>query len=181
MTLSVDQVAAKVLLLRQNAAERDGRMLTLQQIRTGNAESILPGMFPTDIWPHPITGNFVDAAARDLAEVIAPMPTVSCETTLNVSAASKKFAAKRTKVAHYYMLHSRLRVQMPTAADRYLSYGFLPFVIEPDFETKCPVIRLDDPVGAYPEINLNGRCVSYTRRWTEKAQSLIVKYPDFAA
>lgn len=168
MPLSVEEIAAKVLLLRQNAADRDQRMNTLQQIRTGDASSILPGMFPLDVWPKPITGNFVDAAARDLAEVIAPMPTISCESTLNVSTTSKKFAAKRTKIAHYYVLHSRLRVQMPTGADRYLSYGFLPFVIEPDFETKCPVIRLDDPMGAYPEINLRGRCVSYTRRWTEK-------------
>lgn len=71
-------------------------------MRAGDVSNVLPGMFPDD-WPRPIIANFVDITARDLAEVIAPLPSVNCSAGHMVSERAKKFTAKRTKIAHWYV------------------------------------------------------------------------------
>jgi len=62
--------------LRQRYAERDSRMQQVAQVRAGDA--ISPGLFPAE-WPKPIIANFIDTVARDLAEVLAPLPAVGWE------------------------------------------------------------------------------------------------------
>ena len=52
-------------------------------------------------------------------------------------------------------------------ADSFISKGMLPFIVEPDFDEMMPRIRLDDPLGSYPEFNIKGECVYYYKRWFE--------------
>jgi hypothetical protein len=64
-------------------------------------------------------------------------------------------------------------------ADWYLTYGFLPIVVEPDFETFMPRIRVENPLGAYPEFDRHGRLVSYTKRYLKSMRELIVEFPEY--
>lgn len=114
-------------------------------------------MFP-DIWPKPIVANFVDTTARDLAEVTGTAPSINCESALQVSNVAKKFASKRTKIAHHYFDCSNLGIQLISGADRYYSYGFVPFVVEPNFSKSVPYILLDDPMGVHYTLDLLGNC-----------------------
>ena len=50
-------------------------------------------------------------------------------------------------IANNYIYTSRLQSQMYWGADWYFTYGFLPIHVEPDFETKLPRIRIEDPMG----------------------------------
>ena len=52
------------------------------------------------------------------------------------------------------------------------------YSVEPDFDRKTPVIRIDTPISAYPEYNLFGVLQSYTRVWRQKAIDLVSKYPQ---
>jgi hypothetical protein len=177
VALTMDQVAAKVKWLKQKSAKRDQRMGDIQAVRRGDAASVFPDLFPAT-WPKPVVANFVDVAARDLAEVIAPLPSFNCMTGNMVTETAKKRAAKRTKVAHYYVQHSRLAQQMPTGCDQYLTYGFLPMVVEPDFEANCPRVRLEDPMGSYPEFDRWGQVVSYAKVWHKTAGELAAEWPE---
>lgn len=171
--------AARYDLLRRKYAQRDSRMGLVAQVRGGNAEMAFPGLFPLD-WPKPIIGNFLDTVARDLAEMIAPMPTITAMGDSYIDERSRSRADKRTKICNYYATSSKLSTRMLSGADQYLTYGFLPLRVEPNFDDDRPHIHVDDPVGSYPEFDRWGKVTAYARRWQQRASDLAALYPEFA-
>lgn len=172
-------IPTRVRTMRERNTERDARMQDVHDVRNGDTSRLLPGMFP-DIWPKPIVANFVDTTARDLAEVTGTTPSINCESALQVSNTAKRFASKRTKVAHSYFDESNLGIQLISAADRYYTYGFVPFVVEPDFQKKQPVILVDDPMGVHYQLDLLGNVTHYAKVWRESASTLAAKFPLYA-
>jgi len=175
--LSLNELQAKVESLRRAAASRDQRHRDVHDVRSGEIENVLPGSMP-DAWPKPIVANLIDTSARDVAETMGTMPSINCSTGILTSAKAKQFSSKRTKVANYYIQQSGLlagrQIQL---ADHYVTYGMAIYVIEPDFETKMPHIRIENPMGVYPEFDLFGRLKSYTKVWREEAIHLAAKFP----
>jgi len=152
MALEVRQIADKVEALKRRNADRDTRMANVLSVRRGQISNVYPDFFPEGM-TQPMIANFIDVAARDLAEVLAPLPSFNC-TTFNVTSdRAKAQAEKRSMIVNYYAHSSRLQTQMYTGADWYLTYGFLPIVVEIDVESNQPRIRLDNPLGAYPEFD----------------------------
>jgi hypothetical protein len=180
MALDVQQIADKVEGLRRRYTERDSRMQNVLSVRRGRIESIFPDFFPEGMTT-PMIANFIDVAAKDLAEVLAPLPSFNCSTANVNSDRAKSAAEKRTMIANYYVQSSRLQTQMYTGADWYLTYGFLPIVIELDAENSQPRIRIDNPMGAYPEFDRFGRVISYTHRYTKTVAELVAEFPEYAA
>lgn len=176
----VARIAQRVDALRRSAVERDGRMQMVYDVRSGKIDDVMPGTMP-DAWPKPIVANWIDTAARQLAENLAPLPSINCATGIITSDRAKKSAGKRTKVAYSYIFDSDMRRKMPTGCDWYISYGMLPIVVEPDFESGRPVMRFDNPMKAYPQWDLRGRLISYTKVWREEAWKLAAKFPDHAS
>jgi hypothetical protein len=82
-------------------------------------------------------------------------------------------------IANHYVEFSSLQTQMYTGADWFLTYGFLPFIIEPDFDAELPRIRIENPLGSYPEFDRYGRCVSFTKRYLKTIGELIVEFPEY--
>lgn len=178
MALDVQQIANKVEALKRRHMARDARMSNVLSVRRGDIQSIFPDFFPESM-PAPMIANFIDVAARDLAEVLAPLPSFNCSTVNITSDRAKSQADKRTMIANFYSQSSRLQTQMYTGADWYLTYGFLPIVIEIDVEDKQPRIRLDNPLGAYPEFDRFNRVVSYTRRYYKTLAELVIEFPEY--
>lgn len=171
-------ITARVEALRRDAQERDARHQTVFDARAQKIDNIAPGSMP-DAWPRPITANILDTSARQLAENLAPLPSINCAPGVVTSERQKKFVAKRTKVAYSYILDSKLKKNMPSGCDWYLTYGAMPLVVEPDFETGRPRIRIDNPMKHYAQYDLAGRVISYTKVWRESAQRLAAKFPEF--
>ena len=178
MALSMEQVADKVLYLRQRYSVRDQRMADITAVRRGDMVSVYPDMFPEGM-TKPMIANFVDVAARDLAEVLAPLPSFNCQTPDVTSDKAKKNANLRSMIVNNYVEYSELQTQMYTGADWYNTYAFLPFVVEPDFEARMPRIRVENPLGAYPEYDRYGRCVSYSKRYLKSMGELLVEFPEY--
>jgi hypothetical protein len=178
MALSMEQVAARVENLRFRNAERDGRNLDVLAVRKGQIASVYPDFFPDGVDAN-VVANFIDIVARDLSEVMAPLPAVNCSAANSVSDRARSFADKRTRVASNYFAHSDLSVQMYQGADWYLTYGFLPFFIELDEEAKMPRIRLENPVGAYPEFDRYGRCIAFAKRYMTSLAELVALFPEY--
>jgi hypothetical protein len=174
----ISPILARYEELKERNTARDVRMAQVAQIRANNGEAIAPGLFSTD-WPKSVVANFVDMAARDLSEVIAPLPAINCNTSQVADDAARKRADKRTRIANYYVEASRLQTQMYAAADRYITYGFMPIRIETNMDEQRPHIGLDDPWGAYPDIDRFGNCTAYAKRWQLPAGRLAAMYPEY--
>lgn len=177
--LGATDIARKYNVLRQYYAQRDQNMSDVYEVRHGNVDLVFPDLM-SDAWPKQITSNFIDVAARDLSELIAPLPSLNCAGASMASDAARKFHDRRGKIVAGYMLHSRVGLQMYGAADQYISYGFAVAYIEPDFEARLPRITWEDPMGGYPEYDRWGRVVSYSRRVLKPAWQLAIEYPEFS-
>jgi hypothetical protein len=150
----------------------------VQMVRQGKISQVYPNFFPDGIDQN-VVANFIDIVARDLAEVMAPLPAVNCSAVNQVNDRARKFADNRTRIAANYFRHSDLQVNMYNGADMYLTYGFLPFIIELDEEAKLPRIRLENPVGAYPEFDRYGRCTAFVKRYSMTLGELVAQFPDY--
>jgi hypothetical protein len=175
--LTMDQIGARVQTLRYRAHGRDQRNGDVQMVRQGKISQVYPNFFPDGIDQN-VVANFIDIVARDLAEVMAPLPAVNCSAANQVNDRARKFADTRTRIASNYFTHSDLQVQMYNGADMYITYGFLPFIIELDEEAKLPRIRLENPVGAYPEFDRYGRCVAFAKRYSMTLGELVAMFPE---
>jgi hypothetical protein len=175
----VAHILARVSYLRRKASERDQRWSDVLEVRKGNINKVFPGLFPDD-YPKPLVANFIDTAARDISEVIAPLPAMNCNSTNSVSDRARTRADKRTMIVAGYRDQSRLQTQMFSGADRYITFGMLPFVIEIDHELKTPIVRVDNPIGSYPDYDRFGRLTSYTKRYLKTVEDLCAEFPEHA-
>jgi len=178
MALSIDQIAARVESLKFRAAERDARAGDVLAVRQGRISQVYPDFFPEGVDTN-VVANFIDIVARDLSEVMAPLPAVNCSSASQVNDRARKFADNRTRIASNYFNHSDLQVSMYVGADHYITYGFLPFVIELDQEAKLPRIRLENPRMAYPEFDRYGRCIAFAKRYTLTLGELVAQFPEY--
>ena len=176
--LNIRQVAARVESLKQRSTERDRRAQDVLAVRKGNIAQVYPNFFPSGVEAN-VVANFIDIVARDLSEVMAPLPAVNCSAANQVSDRARSFADKRTRIAANYFVHSNLQVQMYTGADHYITFGFVPFIIELDEEAGLPRIRVESPVGAYPEFDRYGRCIAFVKRYSLTLAELIAQFPEY--
>lgn len=166
--------------LVERGQERQTRNQQVSSARRGNIDAVLPGVFPSN-WPRPVVANVIDTTARDLAEILARMPTVDCSTSNLTTAAAKKFAARKTKICLYYAEKSRLKLQLFSGADWFFSFAAMPIVIEPDFDHQCPRMRVDSPIDAYWELDLYGEVKVYAKTWGDTVGSLRHKHPELSS
>jgi hypothetical protein len=178
MALTMEQVTARVESLRYRNHERDARNLDVLAVRKGKIAEVYPDFFPDGVDAN-VVANFIDIVARDLSEVMAPLPAVNCSAANQVSDRARTFADKRTRIASNYFAHSDLAVQMYSGADWYITYGFVPFMIELDDESNLPRIRIENPIGAYPEFDRYGRCIAFAKRYTMSLGELVSQFPDY--
>lgn len=174
-----DRIMRRFLALQSAGQERQLRNEQVSQARRGDINSVMPGAFPSS-WPRPIVANVIDTTARDLAETLARMPAIDCNSSENTSTRSKKFSSKRTKVAQYYVTHSRLKIQLYSGCDWFFSFAAMPMIVEPDFDAMCPRIRLDDPRGAFWETDFYGNVTIYAKQWSDTISSLAAKFPELS-
>lgn len=179
MAIDIESIAQRVENLKQRNSERDSHMADILAVRKGRMTEVFPDLFPEGM-NSTMVANFVDVAARDLAEVLAPLPSFNCSTSNASSDRARAFADKRGMIVNNYVYNSRLQSQMYWGADWYFTYGFLPIHVELDFEAQLPRIRVEDPIGAYPDFDRFGRCVAYAKRYMKTVGELAVEYPEYA-
>jgi hypothetical protein len=166
--------------MKSKYAYRDGRMAQVMSVREGRISDVAPGLFPDDgPFQEPITANMIDVAARDLAEMIAPLPAVNCISPHMVKDKDRERADIRTKVVQGYVTSSDLQTQAYTGIDLYLTCGFLPAKIDIDYERETPIITIMDPQGCYPVIDRFGRVTAMFQKLLLDRQDLVDLYPEY--
>ena len=180
MALSIDEIKNYYDRYRRMYDDRDQRMNQVLQVRQGKMRDVYPDLFPDGPFENPIVANMVDIAARDIAEVIAPLPSFGCTSTSMVSETVRKKADKRGEIVNGYVDYSDLQSQMFNAADRYVTYGFVPAQVEIDIDDKMPRIKFFDSLGSYPVIDRYGRVTMFFQRMMKPTEELMAKYPEVA-
>jgi hypothetical protein len=180
MSLSIDEIKNTYDRYRRMYDDRDQRMNQVLLVRQGKMRDVYPDLFPDGPFENPIVANMVDIAARDLAEVIAPLPAFNCNSTSMVSETIRKKADKREEIVNGIVDFSDIQSQMFVAADRYVTYGFVPAQIEIDEEAQMPRIRFFDSLGSYPVIDRNGRVTAFFQRIMKPTEELMAQYPEIA-
>jgi hypothetical protein len=165
--------------------------MKLIAIRRGDYDAVAPGLLSKEISDKALVANLIDTTARDIAEVMAPLPAFECAPANLANKADKDRQQLRAYVANGYVQHSRLQDQMFEGADRYGSFGFLAYIVEPDFKESAPRIRVGGVATAYYTKDYLGRTVEYVEvvkapveqikaDFPEAANALRVKYGDRA-
>ena len=168
--------------LRARNAARDNNHDLIHQVRRGHIRQLFPAEldFSLSFQGSPIA-NFVDIVAHDMAEGIAPLPALACVSGKMESDADQKRAEIKNRIGDNYWRYSKLEKQMLAGADRYVTYGFVPFFIEPRDEGKLPYIHVEDPRHAYYELNRYGDVVVYAKRWLRSIDDLAAQFPEYAS
>lgn len=178
--MDLKQIAERVRLIRARNTERDADYRRIVAIRRGDYESVAPGLFPTNDFGRPLVANLIDTTARDIAEVMAPLPSVHCQSVSMSSDAERKRNDLRQWIANSYVQCSRLQEQMYHGADRYGTFGFMAYILEPDFEEKAPVIRVSDVQTACYVQDYRGRTRHYFECFKAPVDQICADFPDAA-
>ena len=162
-------------------ADRDLRNQQIMLIRSGRMADVAPDLFPDDgPWQQPVIANMIDIAARDLSEMVAPLPAFNAGASAGLAPAEEKRAEKRTKILSAIVSGSDLQTQMYTAADNYITFGYAFSKVEYNYDTMLPVIRLLDPLGCYPVVDRWRRVTELFQTFYVGAQLLAELYPELS-
>lgn len=179
---TLSEIAALYDRLRSVHGDRDAAMRNVAAVRRGEISSVFPDLFPEDgtLADKSLAANMVDIAARDTSEVLAPLPTVVCNSGTNASDKAQKFADKRTKIANNYLAHCQAQRQMYTAADQYVTYGMSYGIVEIDYEFQMPYPKFLDPMGSYVLKDRFNRVTAFFQTMWHDVDTLRAKYPSLA-
>ena len=174
----VQEINNRVERLRRNNVDRDARMRAIHLVRTGHAEQVFKGIFPSD-WPKPVVANFIDVVAKDTAEMVGVLPTLTAAGDSVLDESKRSRTDKLTRIINYLAFASRLGTELVTGADRLVSYGFVPFRVEPNYDAHRPHIHIDNPINTYFEKDSWGELVRYAKVMRMRASQLAAMYPEF--
>lgn len=180
---NVHDIAKKVAATRMRYYLRDLRMNEVRAVRASELDRVAPGLLADD-FPKPIVSNIINVAAQYSSEQIGVMPTVSCTTGVMVSDRQKKYAQRRTLIAHNYLENSRIKVNLVEASDWLNTYSFLPIVLEPFFGDNDvqagPRLRFENPLGCYYELDVYAHTRYFFKVYDSDVDSLCAKFPHLA-
>lgn len=165
--------------LRNHAADRDSRMRKVNLVRTNRANQVFDGLFPSD-WPQPIIANFIDVVAKDTAEMVGVLPTLTAAGDSILDESKRSRQDKKTRIVNYLAYASSLGTRLPVAADRMGTFGFVAFRCEPNFDEKRPHIHVDDPIGTYYEMDRWNNLAVYAKIVNKRASELAYLFPELA-
>lgn len=176
--METSDITALYNRIKGKDSARQSKMMDVLAVREGRMKDVYRELFPDGPFQDGIVANMIDVAARDLSEVMAPLPAFNCTGKSSVSDASRRKAEKRTQIANGYISTSKVQIQMFTTTDEYLSYGFVIGMVEPDFKAKMPRIQFYSPLGAYYLKNRWGetQAVFMSKMWD--LDELLAAYPD---
>jgi len=181
--MNIQDIAKKVAATRLRYYSRDLRMNEVRAVRASELDRVAPGLLADD-FPKPIVSNVINVAAQYSSEQIGVMPTISCTTGVMVSDRQKKYAQRRTLIAHNYLENSRVKTNLVEASDWMNTYSFLPVILEPHFgDAYCeagPRLRFENPLGCYYELDVYARTRYFFKVYDSDVDSLCAKFPHLA-
>jgi hypothetical protein len=178
---AIELACRRVREMQGKFGRRDTNMRLVRMVREGRMHEISNmGQYFSDELPRSTAANLVRVAAEDLRNVMGSLPALDCTSGNGVSTTDKKRAIKKNRIGRDIWNESKLETEFPNFADHYNSYGFAVFSVEPDFQRKMPIIRVEDPKGFYYLKDRWGCVVEVARVWDQQIDELIHLFPEAA-
>lgn len=174
------KLSDRVNTLRRNSIDRDARMRAMMLVRTGHAEQVFKGLFPSE-WPKAVIANTIDLSATDTAQMVGVLPTLTAAGDSLLDESRRSSLDKLSRIINVHAYQSDLGGQLVKAADRMVTYGFVPFRVEPKYDEKRPHIHVEDPMNAYFEKDRFGRVQCYAKVLRKKVSELVWLFPEHRA
>lgn len=163
--------------MRNVCTDRDQEIERVRLVRRGRIDELYPDLFADDL-PRSVVANITDTAARDIAELMSPLPSLACASRNMQTASDERRASNKNKIGSSYIVGSKLRTRQIDFADSWGSYGFGVYMIEPDFVAKAPRIRVESPFGCYYYKNRNEEVQYFAKVRRATLGTIISEYPD---
>lgn len=165
--------------MRAKFGKRDANMALVKRVRAGEMHEV-PEMaqYFSDDLPRATTANTVKVAAEDMANVMGALPALACASGNGITLADQKRAEKKNKIGWNYWMQSRLDEEFTGGADHYNSYGLLVLCVEPAFERRMPLIRVESPEGFYYLRDRFGKVVECSKEWKQEVDELAALFPE---
>jgi hypothetical protein len=179
MTSAYEALGKRVKRMQRAAIERDQRMMIMGLVRQGKPELLFEDLF-SDTWRKPIVANFIQTVAQEQADLLAPLPALSCSVGNMRSDTDKRKAALRNKIGTHYMRESNLAMFMHAFADNLMTYGFAAMYAEPCYEEQLPLIRTMPSVGTYYSNDRYGNTLALAHCYKETVDKLCELFPQQA-
>jgi len=174
------ELSDRVDTLRRNNIDRDNRMRAMMLVRTGHAEQVFKGLFPSE-WPKAVIANTIDLSATDTAQMVGVLPTLTAAGDSLLDESKRSSLDKLSRIINVHAYQSDLGGQLVKAADRMVTYGFVPFRVEPNYDEKRPHIVVEDPMNAYFEKDRFGRVQVFAKVTRKKVSELVWLFPEHRA
>lgn len=167
--------------LRAKFGKRDANMALVKRVRAGEMHEIeeMAQYFSDDL-PRATTANTIKVAAEDMANVMGALPALACASGNGTTQADQRRAEKKNKIGAFYWSQSRLDEEFTLLADHYNSYGVGILCVEPAFDRRLPLIRVESPEGFYYLRDRFGRVVECTKEWKQEVDELVALFPEHA-
>lgn len=179
---TIQMACRRVHEMQGKFGRRDTNMRLVRMVREGRMHEIADmGQYFSDELPRSTSANLVRVAAEDLRNVMGSLPALDCSSGNGVSTTDKKRAIKKNRIGRDIWTESKLETEFPNFADYYNSYGFAVFSVEPDFDRKMPIIRVEDPKGFYYLKDRWGCIVEVARVWDQPIDELCHLFPEAEA
>jgi hypothetical protein len=166
--------------MKTRASKRDRHADIIKTVRDGGMRTLFPAELNFDLsFEGTSIANFVDVVARQMAEGIAPLPSLACVSGSMKSDKDLQRAENKNRIGGYYWDKSKLESQMLWGADQFVTYGFLPFFIEPNVPAQRPYIQIEDPYRSYYELDRFGHCTYFAHRYMRTVDDLCSQFPEY--
>jgi hypothetical protein len=180
VSMFAKQEFSHFLRMKSRAAHRDRVHQVIHQVREGNIKQLFPEELEFDVnFNGSPTANFIDVVARDLAEGIGPLPSLACVSGKMQTDADKQRAERKNHIGQNYWRKSLLEINMISAADQYVSYGYGVILIEPDVERQMPYMCVLDPKKCYYEKDRYGSVKHFAQAMKKSIDELIAEFPEY--
>lgn len=173
----LDPINHRYQKMKQRDSQRDIRIALLWKVREGKLHELFP-QFMSSALQGSIVANKIDTAARDLAEVIAPLPALNCASGKMITDSDKRRAGVKNRIGFNYWRESHLDTQMLSGPDWYLSAGHLLGYVEVDWKRRTPIILLENSKGSYFDTDRYGNVLRAAQVFTATIADLVALWGD---
>lgn len=177
MAVFAHELSDRVDTLRRNSIDRDARMRAMMLVRTGHAEQVFKGLFPSE-WPKAVIANTIDLSATDTAQMVGVLPTLTAAGDSLLDESKRSSLDKLSRIINVHAYQSDLGGQLVKAADRMVTYGFVPFRVEPNYDEKRPAIVVEDSLNSYFEKDRFGRVQVFAKVTRKRVSELVWLFPE---
>lgn len=163
-------------------ADRQLEIEKVMAVREGRIAQVYPELFPSSgPWDSSIVANMIDVAARDLAEVLAPLPSFDCSPEKKSNDSAQRRAEKKSKIIQHHIDFSRLQTQSYDACDDYFTAGYVVGMVEVDVDESMPRIMFHSAQGFYPIFNRWREVTGGFFSFFKTRDELCAEYPHVAS